>query len=332
MASAAKSAMEAAAVVLSLDPNDIEIGERLGAFWPDKAAAIGRLIAEDGQNEPIKVKRNGSRAGKPWALVAGHHRLIGVQLEELRAIDAIEVFGDEAAIRRIEASENVERGSRSPIERACFVRAIADAAEARLKDQHQGLSAEQIAIRARWDAMKSKAVGVEREDDLADAEAANTSANLAVVYGWAEQTAEALGMSQRAMFRDLALHRALVAPFPDLYRKLATHPTVGENASALRDIASYALDSRRALVEALAETPELTLAAAKEGLGLTSPSAPSATGATKFMNGTMSNLRNLSAGDQARIAPEIVKTMKPSALLALREALDARIKAEGIDA
>lgn len=331
MATAAKDLTGAADAVLSLSPRDILVGERLGAFWPDKAAAIGRLMAEDGQNEPIKVKRAGPRAAQPWTLVAGHHRLEGAKLEGFAAIDAIEVHGDETAIRKIEASENVERGSRSPIERACFVRAIADAAEARLKDQHEGLSQQQVAIRARWDAMKAKAAGVERDDDLNSIEAEHTVANFATVYGWQESTAEALGLSKRTIRDDLALHRALVAPFPTLYRPLATHPIVGENASALRDIAAIKdVANRRALIEALVEAPNLTLAAAMEGLGLSQPASPPASGATKFMNGTTANLARLSAGDQARIAPEIVKTMKPSALLALRAALDARIEQEGI--
>lgn len=321
-------------VVLQIPVEDIEIGERLGAFHPDKAAAIGRLMAEDGQNEPIKIRKNGPRAAKPWTLVAGLHRLEGARGEQLRAIDAIVVTGDEKTLRRIEASENIERGSRSPLERANFVRAIADAAEARVQAQHGDLSAQQIGIRKRWAEMKAKAPGVERDDALVDAEADNTSANFALVYGWAEATADAMGMSRRALFNDLALHRALIAPFPELWRDLATHPIVGENASALGKIAAIKdMGNRRALVEALAGTPDMTLDQAMEGLGLSAPSGGSgATGATKFMNGTTSNLARLSAGDQARIAPEIVKTMKPSALLALRAALEARIEEEGIEA
>lgn len=333
MATVAKSVTDAAAVVLSLSPHDIQVGDRLGAFWPDKAAAIGRLMAEDGQNDPIKVKRNGPRAAQPWTLVAGHHRLEGAKLEEFAAIDAIEVFGDEATIRKIEASENIERGSRSPIERACFVRAIADAAEARLKAQHGDLTPEQIAVRARWDGMKAKAAGVERDDSLTDAEADYTAEIISTVYGWQETVAQSIGMTSRTVRNDLALYRALVAPFPALYRALATHPILGENASALREIASIKdVAQRGALIEALVETPDLTLAAALEGLGLTTPKPASATGATKFMNNMTANLARLSAGDQARVASEIVKTMKPSALLALRAALDARIEEEGIGA
>lgn len=332
MATAAKEVTSTVASVFQIAPEDILIEKRIGLFWPDKAAALGKLMAQDGQNDPIKVRKNGARAKKPWTLVVGLHRLEGAKLEGFRSIDAIEAFGDARQLRDIEASENMHRRSLPPIERACFVRAIADAAEERLNGQHDGLSPQQIAIRARWDGLKDKASGVERADDVADAEADHTRLNLDRVYGWRDKVAQALGLSISAIKRDLALHRAIVAPFPDLYAALAQHP-VADNASALQDIASIKdQEMRRSLIEGLISNPELTLAQAKEGLGLSSPAAPAPTGATKFMNNTTSNLARLSAGDQAKIAPEIVKTMKPTALLALRAALDARIQEEGIEA
>lgn len=333
MATAAKDVTDEVAVVLSLSPFDVLVGERLGAFWPVKAAALGKLMAEDGQIVPIVVRKSGPRAAAPWTLVAGHHRLEGAKIEDLAIIYAVEMTGSQDDYLKAEAAENAARPARSPIERACFVRAIVDAAEARVKNQHGDLTPQQIGIRKRWDLMKSKAEGVERDDDLNDAEADYSADILSGLYGWADDVAEALGMTSRTVRRDLALHRALVAPFPTLYRALATHPIIGENASALRDIAAIKdVGNRRALIEALIETPDMTLAQAMEGLGLSKSAVPGATGATKYMNNTTSNLARLSAGDQARIAPEIVKTMKPSALLALRAALDARIAEEGIGA
>ncbi|RSU57228.1 ParB/RepB/Spo0J family partition protein [Sphingobium yanoikuyae] len=332
MATAAKKIVEKAGAVLALSPSDILIGDRLGAFHPDKALALGQLMAEDGQIVPIIVRASGPRAAAPWTLIAGHHRLEGARMVGLAMIDAIAVEAGADALQ-IEAMENAARPSRSPLERASFVRAIADAAEARLKEQHGDLSPEQIAARARWDVMKAKASGVERDNDLVDAEAEHTRVNFTRVYGWRDEVAAAIGMSIESVKKDLALHRALIAPFPALWRELATHPTIGENASALREIASIVeIESRRALIESLIQAPEMTLAQAMDGLALKAPKAPPASGATKYMNNTTSNLDRLSAADQARIAPEIVKTMKPSALLALRAALDARIEQEGIGA
>jgi hypothetical protein len=287
-------------------------------------------MAEDGQNEPIKVRKSGPRAAKPWTLVVGRHRLGGALLEHFAVIDAIEAFGDDATLRKIEASENIERGSRSPLERANFVRAIADAAEARLKDQHGDLTPEQIAVRARWDAMKSKALGAERDDDLNDAEANYTADILSGVYNWQETVAEAMGMTSRTVRRDLALHRALIAPFPALWRDLATHPIVGENASALREIASYAVDTRRDIIESLIDAPDMTLAQALEGLGQTTPKAPAATGATKFQNNAGKNIARLSLSDQRSWAPAFAQALKPQALRDFATAILARIEEEGL--
>ena len=332
MASAAKTIAPPAGEVLALSPHDIAVGDRLGAFWPDKAAALGQMMAEDGQIVPIIVRASGPRASSPWTLVAGHHRLEGAKIAGLAVIDAIAIPTG-ADTLKIEAMENAARPTRSPLERASFVRAIADAAEARLKGQHGDLSPQEIGIRKRWDAMKAKAAGVERDADLVEAEAEYSGVNFTRLYGWRADVAAAIGMSVESVKKDLALHRAIVAPFPQLWRALATHPVVGENASTLHKIAGVKDEgSRRDLIEGLIAAPDMTLDQALEGLGLSRPAAPAATGATKFMNGTTSNLARLSAGDQARIAPEIVKTMKPSALLALRTALDARIQEEGIEA
>lgn len=327
MATAAKS-MDDDVVVLSLSPNDVLIGDRLGAFHPDKAAALGKMMAEDGQIVPIIVRKSGPRASAPWTLVAGHHRLEGARLEGLAVIDAIEMIGSQQDYLKAEALENAARPMRSPLERASFVRAIADAAEARLRDQHGDLSPEQIKARGRWDAVKGKASGVERDETLNEAEADYASANFALAYGWADATAEAMGMSKRSLFLDLALHRALIAPFPDLWRGLATHPTVGDNASALRDIASYAVEARREIIEGLLEASEMTLSEALDGLGLTQPKAAAATGATKFMNNAGSNISRLTESQQRQFIPVLLQALKPKALAELASQIEA-LRAQG---
>lgn len=328
MATAAKDIVavdrsDASLPVMALSPNDILVGDRLGAFHVDKAAALGRLMAQDGQLTPIMVRKSGPRAAAPWTLVAGHHRLEGARLEGLAVIDAVEMFGSADDYRNAEAQENLARASRSPLERANFVRAVADAAEARLKEQHGDLTPEQIAVRARWDAVKGKAPGVERADTLAEAEADHTAANFAVVYQWQDSAADALGLSKRTIRDDLALHRALVAPFPALWRALATHPIVGDNASALREIATYAEGARRAIIEGLIEAPDMTLTQALEGLGLTNAKAPAATGATKYMNNAEANIARLTASQQRDFVPVLLKALKPSVLDDLAAAIAA---------
>lgn len=313
--------------VLQIAIDDIAVGDRIGILWPDKAAALGQLMAANGQRTPINIRANGPKAAKRWTLVAGWHRLEGARLAQLVTIDAVQVYGD---YRQIEAEENLHRRTLAPIERACFVRAVADAAEARLKDEHGGLSQEQVAIRARWDAVRAKANGVERDETLNDAEADHTAANFATVYGWQESTAAAVGFSKRTVRDDLALHRAIVAPFPDLYEALARHPIVGANASALRVIASYAVDARRAIIEGLIAAPDMTLAQALEGLALATGKAPPSTGATKYMDNAGANIARLSLSDQRSWAPAFTQALKPQALRDYAAAIAARIEELGV--
>lgn len=325
MASAAKIAQVEKVLQIAVD--DIVVGDRIGILWPDKAAALGQLIAAKGQRTPINIRANGPKATKPWTLVAGWHRLEGAKLVGLRVIDAIQVFDD---FREVEAEENLYRRNLAPIERACFVRAIADAAEDRLKDQHGDLTPQQIGIRKRWADVASKAPGVIRQDDINDADAEHSAANFATLYGWQESTAQAIGMSKRSVRDDLALHRAIIAPFPDLYEALARHPIVGENASALREIASYAEPSRRAIIEGLIQAPDMTLAQALEGLALKAGKAPTPTGATKYMDNAGSNIARLTLGQQKDWAPAFTQTLKPQALHAFAAAIAARIDELGV--
>lgn len=325
MASAAKIAQVENVLQVAVD--DIAIGDRIGILWPDKVAALGQLITASGQRTPINIRANGPKAAKPWTLVAGWHRLEGVKLAGLRIIDAIQVYSD---FREIEAEENVLRRDLGPIERACFVRAVADAAEARLRDEHGDLTPEQIAIRARWAAVRDKAATVERDEALNDAEANHTRCNLHRVYNWREETAAAMNMSLDKIKRDLALHRAIIAPFPDLYEALARHPIVGENASALREIASYAEPSRRAIIEDLIQAPDMTLAQALQGLALKAGKAPAPTGATKYMDNAGSNIARLTLGQQKDWAPAFTEALKPQALHAFAAAIAARIAELGV--
>lgn len=76
-----------------VDPNDIEDGPRIGLFWPEKADAIGALMRVDGQNEPIKIRKNAKGAEKPWLLVVGMHRKHGAIRHGIAQISALVVKG-----------------------------------------------------------------------------------------------------------------------------------------------------------------------------------------------------------------------------------------------
>src|SRR5690606_38615791 len=108
--------------------------------------ALGRLMAVDGQRDPIKVVANKKNADKPWRLVTGMHRLIGARIENI-TVWAIEVTGKPEELADLEASENLHRRPLAPIERAKFVAALCQAAQERIAREHGNLSQQKLAIK-----------------------------------------------------------------------------------------------------------------------------------------------------------------------------------------
>lgn len=139
--------------LLELSPDHVDEGNRIGFLHEDKAAALGRLMAVDGQRDPIKVVAQPGNADKPWRLVTGMHRLIGARIECI-TVFAIEVSGKPEDLADLEASENLHRRPLAPLERAKFTAALVMAAQARIARQHGGLKQQQLAIKARWDAVR----------------------------------------------------------------------------------------------------------------------------------------------------------------------------------
>lgn len=229
------------AKLMELDPNEVEDGQRIGFLHEDKAAAIGRLMAVDGQRDPIKVVAQAKGSSKPWRLVTGMHRLVGARNEGI-TVWAIEVSGKPEDLADLEASENLHRRPLAPIERAKFTAALVLAAQERLAREHGDLPRLKRAAKARWDKVKSGEILVDAalRDDTEDA-----CAKFAQAYGWEESVGEALGMSRRTIHNDLSLYRLLIEPFPDLIEQLAKHPVVGENASQLKLIAGVKVESQR---------------------------------------------------------------------------------------
>lgn len=229
------------AKLMELDPNEVEDGPSIGFLHEDKAAAIGRLMAVDGQRDPIKVVAQPAGSSKPWRRVVGRHRLHGARLEGIK-VWAIEVSGKPEDLADLEASENLHRRPLAPIERAKFTAALVLAAQERIARQTGGLKQHQLAVKARWDKVKS---GASRADDALKEEATDTCGNLQRVYGWEQSVSEALEMSRDNIYRDLRFYRLLIEPFPDLIEQLARHPVVGENASQLKLITGVKIESQR---------------------------------------------------------------------------------------
>ncbi len=203
----------AAVMSLSVDLIDPNIKGRIGFYHPLKAEALSALIVSDGQNDPIKVKSI-KRGKYEWELIAGLHRLEACRMAgiEVKAIEVIK--GDGGTYAEIQASENMHRRALGPIERACFVHALAEAANARVAAAHPGKSQQEIAVSAHWD--KVHFAAPERAKDVE----ADTVDKMSTVYGWKEEVANALEMHPKALQRSLAIYRAVVAPNRTLARDL----------------------------------------------------------------------------------------------------------------
>ncbi|PTR11802.1 MULTISPECIES: hypothetical protein [unclassified Novosphingobium] len=295
------------AQLFGVDPNTVDEGKRIGFLHEDKAAAIGRLMAVDGQRDPIKVVAQPKNTAQPWRLVTGMHRLIGARLEGLQVF-AIEVSGKPEDLADLEASENLHRRPLAPIERAKFTAALVQAAQDRIARENGNLKQQQLAVRARWERVKAHQM---RPDEALTEEVNDTCAKIARVYSWEDSVGEALGMSRRSIHNDLQLFRLLIEPFPALIEPLAKHPVVGENASQLRMLATIREeDARRRAIEALLADKEMSADDALIAAGISGDTGRKPTDEEKKVSAIVGNLGRLTAPQQKRYIPLIAKGLK----------------------
>lgn len=325
-----RTPIKAGAQVLELSPTDITIPERIGFLHEDKAAALGRLMAVDGQRDPIKVVRNlpsktvdacVAEGKKPWRLVTGMHRLIGATYEGI-TVFAIEVSGKPEDMADLEASENLHRRPLGPIERAKFTAALVQAAQERIAREHGNLDQYQRGAKARWDRVKHHEETVEGalRDETEDA-----CAKFAQAYSWEESVGEALGMSRRTIHNDLSLYRLLIEPIPELVEALSKHPVVGENASQLKKIAAVKDEAkRRAVIEALLADPEIGADDARISAGVDLPDGPAATPVAhqKFYNQIVGGWDRLGNPQRTQFLPQFAALLTDGQKRDLRDILD----------
>lgn len=307
--------------IIEIDPNTVGYSNRIGLLWPDKVEAMAALMKRDGQNDPIKVRKTPD--GGNWMLVAGLHRLEGAKLARLM-VKAIVVEGDPLQLRLIEASENMHRRDLGPIEKALFVRALADVYEAQFTRDYGDASPQSIGQRKRWATVNQALAEVD-----ADAAASHSAEIISGLYGWQDKAADALGMTSRSLRDFLLIHRQIIAPMPDHYEDLARHPVGQKRANVMKLAEIGDLNDRFAVVNCIIEADgKITVeqAMAEVGCAVTKGPAP-AQGQTKFLNNAAANLDRLSASSWRSWAPTLAEKVKPSALVAVRAALDARIEA-----
>ncbi len=309
------------AQVMPLDPADIFVPTRIGFYHEDKATALGRLIAVDGQRDPIKVQPRGSKGGgkQPWTLVTGLHRLRGCEMEGIQVF-ALEVHGQSEDLADLEASENLHRRPLGPIERAKFTAALVQAAQDRIAREHGGLKQQQLGAKARWQRVKDKETTA---DQVLQQEADDAADKMSAAYSWQESVADALGLDRRTIRRDLSLFRLLIEPFPDLIEALAKHPVIGENASQLKLIAGVKDEAqRRQVIELVLEQPSVSVEGARIRLGIDSGKAPAPTPDVKFTNTISDSWGRLSTTAKREYLPRFVTMLTPDMKARLRELLD----------
>lgn len=295
--------------LLRLAPSDIHIPERLGLFFPDKAAALGRLMAIHGQRTPITVRKSAKGIERPWTLVTGMHRLSGARAEELPHVFALERVGVSAAdALDEEASENLDRRDQPPLEQAIFIHATCEAARLRIDLASGGAKQQAAAVAKRWAKVKS---GEMRASDALEDETDHTMRHLVASYGWQESVAAAFNRSKRDIQRALRLYRMIVEPFPDLVQALSDHPVVGGNAAQLKLIADVKGEAyRRRVIEQLLGDPELSADDARVIVGVDAAPGRAPTSFEKFTNQISGGLGRLSAAEQKRALPTLLTTLK----------------------
>lgn len=295
--------------LLRIAPADIHIPQRLGLYFPDKAAALGRLMAIHGQRTPITVRRSAAGVEQPWTLIVGMHRLNGAIIENLPTVVALERIGGTAAdALDEEASENLDRREQPPLERAIFIAATARAAQERLAAIHGTSAQHKLAISARWARVKS---GEMLPKHALQEEADDTCDKMSHVYGWVDSVASAFGRGKREIYRALTLYRMVIEPFPELTQALSDHPVVGNNASQLALIAGVDTEAaRRKVIDLLLADAELSADDARVQAGIDRAEGREPTKFEKFTNQISGGLSRLSASEQKRGLPSIVGALK----------------------
>lgn len=315
------------AEIIVLEPAEVHVPDRIGFLHDDKAVALGKLMAADGQRDPIKVRARKPTKTHPqeWELIAGLHRLTGAQMVGI-LIYALEVVGDDALMREIEASENIHRRDFEPLERAAFTGALMTAAQERIAKEHGDIKQQALAIKLRWQRVNE---GVERREDALTTETSDTCATMAHVYGWEESAGDAMGISRRSIHRDLTLYRLIIQPLPDLVEPLSKHAVVGSNAKALQSIARIRDEkTRRTVIEFLIAYPAATLENAMSEVGLGSGPDATPVAHQKHYNAISGGWSRLSLSEQNRFLPRLAALLTDGQKRELRDQIDREL-AEG---
>lgn len=321
----AKSVLDGAEI-LKLDPNtiDIDLSGRIGFFFPDKAAAFGRIMRKDGQQDLVKVSRAPEGSEFAWRLHVGLHRTVGARDEGL-PIYAIEVSGTPEELAVLEEQENLIRRVMEPLEKAKFIGAFSDAVQARFAREHGNLTRHQRAAKARWAKARNDKSATE---SALQQEVNDACATMARAYEWQESAQDAFGFSKRTVQRSIKIYRQIIVPFDrDLVRQLADH-AAGKEQNSLLDIATIQVeDHRKAVIEALVADPELGVDDAQVRVGIARAAGPAPLPYQKHFDAIKGGWGRLGRGERERFVRdgELIKLLTPGLMRELRDQIDKEL-------
>lgn len=107
-------------IIVMLDVDQIDVGDRLRPVDEDFAALIGASMAQYGQRAPIEVLPQVKESGK-YPLISGGHRLRGAHLAGMTTIAAIVRDVDDLTAELLEIDENLSRHELNPFDEAVFL-------------------------------------------------------------------------------------------------------------------------------------------------------------------------------------------------------------------
>lgn len=329
-----------------IDPDGIE---RIGFFHSAEVATLADLIGSDGQLEPIVIAAPAPRAkDRRWRLVIGRHRLAACASLGIDVLARV-VTGTNDELLRMQTAEQLDRRDMTVLERAAFVGRRAEIIrervlkEAGVNDDAALAAKAKAANAVHWtslsNAEKSLLSKVPRQAEVTAPTSAligkeDVDADVAAIaerYGWRAEVAGEFNLHFKKMDRLLTIYRALIKPFRAECEAIA-QCRIASNADGLLQLSAKAESVRQKALGWLAQNPEAkTAEEALVALGISTSKGVREgdrhEGETKAMVRAESNLARLSPSTWVSWAPKLAETIKPSALRAVREAIDARIAA-----
>lgn len=331
----------------SIDPNGLE---RIGFFYPTEVAALADVIAADGQHDPIVVAPPAPRAkDRRWRLVWGRHRWAACQSLGIPVL-AIVKTGTNDELLQMQTAEQIDRRDMTVLERAAFVGRRAEIVRDRALKAAGVDSDKALAGKAKADALQGTNLSSAERALLAklptDPKRAPPTSNdvskdevegdldaVSGQYGWAAEVQEEFGLHYRKLRRLLTIYRGLIKPFRAEVEAIATC-RIANNADGLLQLAAKPEAVRKAALGWLAEHPEAkTAEEALVALGISTSKGERAAdrleGESKLLTRAESNLARLNPSTWISWAPKLAETIKPSALIAVRDAIDVRLAGLG---